>query len=81
MAEVQVRDARKAYGAHDKIPAVQQDMRAVIDAAEGTPRRMVGAERLAFCDLAKNAYAVVQTGERRFYGCFMLRKGVVPPDA
>ena len=27
------------------------------------------------------AYAVIQTGERRFYGCFAFRKGVIPPDA
>ena len=49
--------------------------------AEGKPRQMVGVERFAFYDLAKQAYAVIQTGERRFYGCFMLRKGVIPPDA
>jgi L-fucose mutarotase len=24
---------------------------------------------------------VIQTGERRFYGCFMFRKGVIPPEA
>jgi L-fucose mutarotase len=24
---------------------------------------------------------VIQTGERRFYGWFMFRKGVIPPDA
>jgi L-fucose mutarotase len=23
---------------------------------------------------------VIQTGERRFYGCFMFRKGVIPPE-
>jgi len=23
---------------------------------------------------------VIQTDERRFYGCFAFRKGVVPPD-
>jgi L-fucose mutarotase len=32
-------------------------------------------------DMARDAYAVIQTGERRFYGCFMFRKGVIPPDA
>ena len=32
-------------------------------------------------EIAKKAYAVVQTGERRFYGCFILTKGVIPPDA
>jgi L-fucose mutarotase len=31
--------------------------------------------------MAKAAFAVIQTGERRFYGCFMLRKGVIPPEA
>jgi L-fucose mutarotase len=31
--------------------------------------------------MARQSYAVIQTGERRFYGCFMFRKGVIPPDA
>ena len=31
--------------------------------------------------MAKDSYAVIQSGERRFYGCIMLRKGVIPPDA
>ncbi len=30
---------------------------------------------------AKKAYCVIQTGERRFYGCFVFKKGVIPPDA
>ena len=41
---------------------------------------MVGIERFAFYDFAREAYAVIQTGERRFWGCFMFRKGVIPPD-
>ncbi len=40
-----------------------------------------GIERYAFYERAKRSYAVIQTGERRFYGCFALRKGVIPPDA
>jgi len=52
----------------------------VIDAAEGRSRPMIGIERFAFYDLAKQAFAVIQTGERRFYGCFMFRKGVIAPD-
>lgn len=63
------------------IPAVQAEVQAAIDHAEGRPRPMPAIERFAFYDLAKQAYAIVQTGERRFYGCFMLRKGVIPPDA
>ena len=63
-----------------QIPAVQAEVQATIDTAEGQARPMIGVERFAFYDLAKQAYAVVQTGERRFYGCFMLRKGVIPPE-
>ncbi len=68
-------------GSPDEVPPVQQEVQAAIDAAEGQPRPMVSVERFAFYDLAKNAYAVIQTGERRFYGCFMFRKGVIPPEA
>ncbi|WP_425051831.1 RbsD/FucU family protein [Psychromarinibacter sp. S121] len=67
--------------APDEVPPVQAEVQTVIDAAEGEPRKMISIERFAFYDLAKEAYAVIQTGERRFYGCFMLRKGVIPPDA
>lgn len=67
-------------GAPDEIPPVQQEVQAAVDAAEGQPRKMISVERFAFYDLAKNAYAVIQTGERRFYGCFMFRKGVIPPE-
>jgi len=63
------------------IPAVQAEVQAEIDAAEGRARPMISIERFAFYDLARKAYAVIQTGERRFYGCFMLRKGVIGPEA
>jgi L-fucose mutarotase len=38
-------------------------------------------ERHAFYHATTEAFAVVQTGERRFYGNILLTKGVVPPDA
>ncbi len=62
------------------LPPVQIEVQAEIDAAEGQPRPMISIERFAFYDMARTAYAVVQTGERRFYGCFMLRKGVIAPE-
>mmetsp|Transcript_7989 Transcript_7989/g.15104 ORF Transcript_7989/g.15104 Transcript_7989/m.15104 type:complete len:159 (+) Transcript_7989:66-542(+) len=37
-------------------------------------------ERYAFYERANKAFAVVQTMERRPYGCFILKKGVVGPD-
>ena len=42
-------------------------------AAVGGPTQMMSIERYAFYERAKKAYAVIQTGERRFYGCFALR--------
>jgi L-fucose mutarotase len=71
----------EVVGAPHDIPPVQAEVQAAIDRAEGRPRPMVGIERFAFYDIARRAYAVIQTGERRFYGCFMLRKGVIAPDA
>lgn len=62
------------------IPDVQVEVQAAIDAAEGRSRVLPSIERFAFYDLAKQAFAVIQTGERRFYGCIMLRKGVVAPQ-
>lgn len=67
-------------GSPDEIPPVQQEVQAEIDAAEGKSWPMVSIERYAFYERAKAAYCVVQTGERRFYGCFAFRKGVIPPD-
>ncbi|MEM6614989.1 MAG: RbsD/FucU family protein [Pseudomonadota bacterium] len=71
----------EVVGAPDEIPDVQSEVQAAINAAEGADRPMISIERFAFYDMAKQSYAVIQTGERRFYGCFMLRKGVIPPDA
>lgn len=62
------------------VPAVQAAVQAQVDQAEGRSRPLPPIERFAFYDLARQAYAVIQTGERRFYGCFMFRKGVIPPD-
>jgi L-fucose mutarotase len=64
-----------------EIPPVQSEVQKAIDHAEGRPRPMQSIERFAFYEEAKKAYAVIQTGERRFYGCFIFRKGVIPPEA
>jgi len=70
----------QVVGAPAEIPPPQAEVQAVIDTAEGRPRPMLGVERFAFYDLARGAFAVIQTGERRFYGCIMLRKGVIGPE-
>ncbi len=68
-------------GKPNEVPPVQAEVQAEIDKAEGKSWPMGSIERFAFYDLAKKAYCVIQTGERRFYGCFVFKKGVIPPDA
>lgn len=60
------------------VPGVVAEMNAVL-AGRGWPAA-VGIERHAFYAAAETAYAIVQTGERRFYGNVLLTKGVIPPE-
>ena len=66
-------------GKPTEIPPVQAEVQAEIDKAEGRSWPMGTVERFAFYDLAKKAYCVITTGETRFYGCFVFKKGVIPP--
>lgn len=70
----------EVVGQPGEIPAVQAEVQSEIDAAAGRPLPMGSIERFAFYELARRSYAVIQTGERRFYGCFVLKMGVIPPD-
>lgn len=71
----------QVVGEPNTIPDVQAEVQVEVNRAEGKPRPLPGIERFDFYDLAKGAYAVIQSGERRFYGCIMLRKGVIGPEA
>lgn len=64
----------------DEIPPVQAEVQEAIDNAEGKSLPMGSIERFAFYDLAKKSYCIIQTGERRFYGCFVFKKGVIAPE-
>ena len=70
----------EVVGQPSEVPTVQMEVQDILDRADGREARMVGVERFEFYDRAREAYAVIQTGERRFYGCFMFRKGVIPPE-
>ena len=63
------------------MPVGRPEVQTVIDKWEGKSWPMGSVERFAFYDLARKAYAVIVTGETRFYGCFILKKGVIPPKA
>jgi L-fucose mutarotase len=68
-------------GKPTEIPPVQAEVQVEIDKAEGKSWPMGSIERFAFYDRAKKAYCVIQSADRRFYGCFVFKKGVIPPDA
>ena len=68
-------------GKPDEVPPVQAEVQAAIDKWEGRSWPMGSVERFDFYDKARKAYAVIVTGETRFYGCFILKKGVIPPKA
>ena len=63
----------------DAVPEAVADMQAVVHELLGPDRRITAIERFAFYDRARAAFAVIATGERRFYGNLIIRKGVVPP--
>lgn len=67
-------------GTPDEIPPVQLEVQAEIDRAEGKHWPLGSIERFAFYEQAKKSYCVVQSRERRFYGCFLFKMGVVAPD-
>ena len=70
----------EVVGRPEEIPEVQRELQAEIDRAEGRSWPMGSIERHAFYDRARKAYCVIATGERRFYGCFILKKVVIAPD-
>ena len=68
-------------GKPNEIPPVQAEVQKAIDKAEGKSWPMGSIERFAFYERAKKAYCVIVTGETRFYGCFVFKKGVIAPKA
>ena len=68
----------EVVGKPTEIMPVQAEVQAEIDKSVH-PSKLGSIERFAFYERARNAYCVISTGERRFYGCFILKKGVIPP--
>ncbi len=68
-------------GQPDELPAVQREAQQAIDASGEAAHALAGLDRHVFYERAKQAYAVVLTGERRFYGTVLLRKGVIDAPA
>jgi L-fucose mutarotase len=67
----------QVVGDPDAVPPAVADLNEVLVAGGHKPAQ--GIERFAFYAAGAEAYAIVRTGERRFYGCIILTKGVIPP--
>jgi len=64
---------------NDEVPALR-DLRQVIGQVDGGKWSLTLIERYAFYERTREAFAVIGTGERRFYGNILIRKGVIPPN-
>ena len=68
----------EVVGEPEAILPVMHEVQAEVNAVGG-PKKLLPLNRYAFYDRSKEAYAIIQTGEPRFYGCFAFRKGVIGP--
>jgi L-fucose mutarotase len=66
--------------AEDEFPEVQVEAQDAVDNAAGRSLPIGPLERFAFYEAARGAYAVVLTGERRYFGNVLIKKGAIPPD-
>ena len=69
----------EVVGEPETILPVMHEVQAEINKAGG-PNKMHTLDRYAFYDRSKQAYAIIQTGEPRLYGCFAFRKGIIGPN-
>lgn len=59
---------------------ITEEFREIVTARAGRRfSNIVGIERFAFYERARQAYTIVATGERRVYGNVILRKGIIEP--
>lgn len=72
--------AMASDGGPGSTPQVQLEAQAVLDSAAGEHLPIAAVERFAFYEAARQCYAVVLTGERRFYGNVLIKKGALPPE-
>ena len=59
------------------VPVIWDEYRALLQKHGEDPDKVEMMERFAFYDRAKNAYAVIATGETAIYANVLLKKGVV----
>jgi L-fucose mutarotase len=65
----------------EEVPVVQGELLEIASGAEGRSVRMGSLTRMEFYRRAKDAFAIVATGESRGYGNFLVSKGGVAGSA
>lgn len=71
-----------AVGDESTVLPVHAEFQDIVNAAEDREVRIGVLDRFAFYQRAREAFAVILTGDERAYGCFLVTKGVVwAPDA
>ncbi|MBB5703815.1 L-fucose mutarotase [Ochrobactrum daejeonense] len=63
--------------APNEVPAIFKEFEAVIEKGEGRAIPVDPIERFAFYDRAREAFAIIRTGEKRLYGNIIFKKGVI----
>jgi len=66
-------------GDAETVLPVQAEAQAVLEAVEPEATRIASLARQDFYTAARGAFAVITTGEQRFYGTLILRKGAIAP--
>ena len=70
----------EVVGDADAEPEVCREYREILARAEHGRVQLGKIDRFAFYERARQAFAVIATGEPRLYGCVLLKKGVIRPE-
>ena len=62
-----------------EVPPITQEFAAALKAVKYAGE-IEPIERFAYYERARTAYAIVATGELRYWGNLILKKGAIPPD-
>ena len=62
-------------------PPVWDEYKKIVSRSEGKDINLEMIERFEFYKRAKNAFAVIATGEQALYGNVIIAKGTIPPDS
>jgi L-fucose mutarotase len=66
-------------GAPDELPPVIGEFERLLKGV-GYDGPIGALDRFAYYERTRAAYAIVSTGERRYWGNLILKKGAIPPD-